>query len=173
MRPGPVQMKFHADHKDALRRLYRAGDHLAALEAAKESAAREPLHQALRQAQQEASELRAELAEAKAAIRNSSPLPLPMFADVVARAHMIDAADIMARRRAKPIVYARFHLIAVFMERKPKWSFPMLGRAFGQDHTTIINARDRWQEIKHNFSREIAEVNAEIGPRPEACAWER
>jgi chromosomal replication initiation ATPase DnaA len=179
MRPGPVQMQFHASHKEARRRLYRAGDHLAALEAAKECAAREALQQALQQAQQEASDLRAKLAKAESAKRKAifvhSPRPpIPAFAAVVAKAHGMKVSEMLARRRQVPIIHARFHLIAVLTERRPDMGLQMIANAIGgYDHSTIVNARKKWQKYKHRYGPEIAAVNAEIGPDPEACTWER
>ena len=58
----------------------------------------------------------------------------------VALAFGVTAAEVLGRSRTRVIVRVRWAAIAEVRAAHPNYSLPHLGRLFGQDHTTILNA---------------------------------
>lgn len=56
--------------------------------------------------------------------------------------------DLLGPRRARQIVYPRFLLIALMRSLRPDLSLPAIGRALNKDHTTILSALRRFDEMK-------------------------
>lgn len=52
----------------------------------------------------------------------------------------LTAAALVGRSRCQDVVRARFAAIHAVRRAKPHLSLPQIGRAFGRDHTTILNA---------------------------------
>jgi chromosomal replication initiation ATPase DnaA len=61
----------------------------------------------------------------------------------VARLHQVKVAELMGRRRFRPIVRARQDAIRRVAEAKPHLSISQLGRIFDRDHSTILWAMGR------------------------------
>lgn len=63
---------------------------------------------------------------------------------VLVRHPGVTVADVFGPRRDRHIVAARFEAIAEVAAARPWWSYPTLGRIFGnRDHTTIMHALKR------------------------------
>jgi hypothetical protein len=63
-----------------------------------------------------------------------------LIVEQVAFWHDVTVADIMGRARWRGIVRARHDAIRAIVKLYPHKSYPDVGRLFGLDHTTIINA---------------------------------
>lgn len=66
----------------------------------------------------------------------------------VANAHDVDVADIMGRDRTRAVSRARWEAIATIRQRFGD-SMPMIGRLFGLDHTSVLHALRRFEEMRH------------------------
>ena len=64
--------------------------------------------------------------------------------------HPVTWEQIMSRRKPKPIADARAEAMAMIRDRL-RWSYPMIGRYFGKDHSTVMYAVEQ-----HNRKREKA-----------------
>jgi chromosomal replication initiation ATPase DnaA len=69
--------------------------------------------------------------------------PLQRIIDLVARMHGVSFAAVMGKSRRRHVVLARFAAICAVKEIRPCMTLPTLGRLFGRDHTSILNALDR------------------------------
>ena len=58
----------------------------------------------------------------------------------VARDHGLTYANIMGGSRVRKVVAARWRAIAEVRISRPAWSIAKLGKFFGMDHTSILNA---------------------------------
>lgn len=58
----------------------------------------------------------------------------------IAESHNLTKADIINQDRRRPVVRARHEAIAAVHKAHPNWSYPLLGRIFERDHTTILHA---------------------------------
>ena len=66
----------------------------------------------------------------------------------VAARHQVTVKEIMSADRTWRVIAARHEAMADVVEARPDWSYPKVGRLFGKDHTTVINALQklgRWK----------------------------
>jgi len=80
---------------------------------------------------------------------------------VVAKHQGIEPTDLMRRTRVPKIVNARHLLIILSLRLNPNRTISSIGRKLKQDHTTIMNARDKTlKNMVENASlvRSIAEL---------------
>lgn len=78
-----------------------------------------------------------------------------MLAEIaqIAAEYGLTLAQIMGRSRRRKVVAARHHAIRhVHSKKHPHWSYPELGRFFGErDHTTIMYAVGRCRRKPRNW----------------------
>lgn len=84
----------------------------------------------------------------------------------------VPAADIMSRRRIKPIAQARFALYAALRQRG--WSYPRIGMFIGRDHATVLHGvrKAEWLMERHRSYEEKVEALATWKPKPVALPVE-
>lgn len=68
----------------------------------------------------------------------------------IARKHGVDVKDVRGASRHRPVVLARCEAIRAVSKARPTWSYPVLGRFFGnRDHTTIMYHLDKSGQGRH------------------------
>lgn len=72
----------------------------------------------------------------------------------VASAHGVSVGDLKGPRRWSAFVNARHHAVSLLLRLRPDLSLPLIGKLLNRDHTTIINARNRWPRVAHKFARQ-------------------
>lgn len=88
------------------------------------------------------------------------------ISELVSDIHRIPVAEILGKSRTTPVFIARAHLAGLLKERL-FWSFSRIGRFIGgRDHTTIINAYNRFQEYRLDGTIVIA-VDVQSGSQAE------
>lgn len=65
---------------------------------------------------------------------------------VIAELHGVDVRDVVGPSRKRKHARARFEAMH-HMREVHKWTYARIGRLFGRDHTTVINAVRRWKEM--------------------------
>lgn len=93
-------------------------------------------------------------------------IPVKAIVETVARAHGITADELRGPCRKLPFVSARIHAIRLIRVFWPHISKPEIGRRVGgKNHSTVINALERWPHYKTKLGREIAFVTERLGLR--------
>lgn len=72
----------------------------------------------------------------------------------VADAYGISVGDMRGPRRWMTFVNARHHAVSILLRIRPDLSLPLIGKLLNRDHTTIINARNRWPRVAGKFRRQ-------------------
>lgn len=72
--------------------------------------------------------------------------------DYVCHVHKVLKREVMSDERRRAVAYARFELVWRLRQHKwplggAKYSYPEIGRALGRDHSSVINAERRWEQI--------------------------
>jgi chromosomal replication initiation ATPase DnaA len=84
----------------------------------------------------------------------------------VARAHGLSVAELKGPRRSRHIVSARMHAVHMIITMRPDLSLVFVGKAVGgRDHSTVINATQKWDHYKLHLGRQIAEVERVLNGR--------
>lgn len=68
----------------------------------------------------------------------------------VTKATKVSAQDIVGPRRTSNFTSPRFLAVALMRELRPDLSLPAIGKALRRDHTTIMHALRRFDEMKGN-----------------------
>lgn len=69
-----------------------------------------------------------------------------LIATLIGEEHGFTADQIMSYRKPDRLVLARHHAMVELRRLRPNMSLPQIGKAFGRDHTSVINAFKRWPE---------------------------
>jgi len=75
--------------------------------------------------------------------------------DYVCQAHKVTRKELMSPERRRQVSHARFELCWRLRNHKwplggYKYSLPEIGRALGRDHTSVIHALRRWEQMQVN-----------------------
>jgi chromosomal replication initiator protein len=68
----------------------------------------------------------------------------------------VSVEDLISRDRHKNVSAAR-HEIMYWIRTKLKWSYPEIGRLFGRDHTTVLDACRKVQKENPTFGEIVAD----------------
>jgi chromosomal replication initiator protein len=74
--------------------------------------------------------------------------PISTIQSAVAEAWGISVMELLSHRRPKPLIQARAMAAGLARELTGA-SYPLLGREFDRDHTSILNAVRRDKELVH------------------------
>jgi chromosomal replication initiator protein len=86
-------------------------------------------------------------------------IPVRAIIKAVSDAHHVAVEDICGAGRGRVFVRARMHAIRLIRVIWPSMSLPEIGRKVGgKNHTSIINALERWPHYRTTLGREIAIV---------------
>lgn len=87
-------------------------------------------------------------------------------AEICAR-YGVTRDELMGPRRFRKHTLPRFMAMALVQDLIPDQSYPMIGRHFGRDHTTVINAIKRVNVLRRNpsFDSEYHETRSAIQAR--------
>ena len=80
------------------------------------------------------------------------------------RMFRISPEDIMSRRRAKPILMARYAMYAGL--RRRGWSFPAIGRFMQRDHSSVQVGTRKAQQYIEQHAEYAAKVSALAAWKP-------
>ena len=73
---------------------------------------------------------------------------------IVAEEYGLSMSEMLGVRRAKKFAEPRMIAMWLAYEILPNKSPPQIGRAFDRDHTTVLNACNRWKSIVgHNQAK--------------------
>jgi chromosomal replication initiation ATPase DnaA len=106
------------------------------------------------QAMRMAGEIVAQLPKVTVPEEIAPPSALPLVSDIIRAAalrHGVSVRAILGPRKDRMVVVARMEAMATAYDVRRDLSLPAIGRLFGRDHTTILNAARKagvWRQVR-------------------------
>ena len=79
-------------------------------------------------------------------VHNYRKLAMPILVKIAQEHGGLSAGSLIGPSRYSEVVRARHHAMAV-LRWSAGWSFPLIGKIFCRDHTTVMAAVKKWEAI--------------------------